>query len=70
MTVLLRLKGILKSNEITITMPNSSSVTTLYYYCSAHPGMGGTILIKDQTASSGISGLGGGGLGGGGGSGY
>jgi len=58
------------TNEITITMPNSSSVTTLYYYCSAHPGMGGTILIKDQTASSEISGLGGGGLGGGGGSGY
>ncbi len=58
------------TNEITITMPNSSSVTTLYYYCSAHSGMGGTILIKDQTASSGISGLGGGGLGGGGGSGY
>ena len=58
------------TNEITITMPNSSSVTTLYYYCSAHSGMGGTILIKDQTASSGISGLGEGGLGGGGGSGY
>ncbi len=58
------------TNEITITMPNSSSVTTLYYYCSAHSGMGGTILIKDQTASSGGGGLGGGGLGGGGGSGY
>ena len=57
------------TNEITITMPNSSSITTLYYYCSAHPGMGGTIVIKDQTASSG-GGLGGGGLGGGGGSGY
>ena len=54
------------TNEITITMPNSSSITTLYYYCSAHSGMGGTIIIKDQTASSGGSGLGGGG----GGSGY
>ena len=58
------------TNEITITMPNSSSITTLYYYCSAHSGMGGTIIIKDQTASSGGGGLGGGGLGGGGGSGY
>ncbi len=58
------------TNEVTITMPNSSSITTLYYYCSAHSGMGGSIIIKDQTASSGSSGLGGGGLGGGGGSGY
>ena len=60
----------LGSDEITITMPDSSSITTLYYYCSAHSGMGGTIIIKDQTPSSGGSGLGGGGLGGGGGSGY
>lgn len=54
------------TNEITITMPNSSSVTSLYYYCSAHSGMGGTIIIEGQTASSG----GGGGLSEGGGSGY
>ena len=52
------------TNEITITMPNSSSITTLYYYCSAHSGMGGTIIIKDQTASSGSSGSGGSGGGG------
>ena len=58
------------TNEVTIVIPNSSSITTMYYYCSAHSGMGGTIIIKDQTASSGSSGLGGGGLGGGGGSGY
>ena len=58
------------TNEVTIVIPNSSNITTLYYYCSAHSGMGGTIIIKDQTASSGSSGLGGGGLGGGGGSGY
>ena len=56
------------TNEVTIVIPNSSSVTTLYYYCSAHSGMGGTIIIKDQTASSGSSGLGG--SGGSGGSGY
>ena len=56
------------TNEVTIVIPNSSSITSLYYYCSAHSGMGGTIIIKDQTASSGSSGLGGGG--GSGGSGY
>ena len=47
------------TNEVTIVIPNSSSITSLYYYCSAHSGMGGTIIIKDQTASSGSSGLGG-----------
>ena len=56
------------TNEVTIVIPNSSSITSLYYYCSAHSGMGGTIIIKDQTASSGSSGLGG--SGGSGGSGY
>ena len=56
------------TNEVTIVIPNSSSITSLYYYCSAHSGMGGTIIIKDQTASSGNSGLGG--SGGSGGSGY
>lgn len=44
------------TNEVTIVIPNSSSITSLYYYCSAHSGMGGTIIIKDQTASSGSSG--------------
>lgn len=46
------------TNEVTIVIPNSSSITSLYYYCSAHSGMGGTIIIKDQTASSGSSGSG------------
>ena len=53
------------TNEVTIVIPNSSSITSLYYYCSAHSGMGGTIIIKDQTASSGSSGSGGVGVGGG-----
>ena len=44
------------TNEVTIVIPNSSSITSLYYYCSAHSGMGGTIIIKDETASSGSSG--------------
>ena len=56
------------TNEVTIVIPNSSSITSLYYYCSAHSGMGGTLIIKDQTASSGSSSLGG--SGGSGGSGY
>ena len=58
------------AGEVQIVMPNSSSLTTLYYYCSAHPNMGGKILIKNQTVTSSGGGLGGGGLGGGGGSGY
>ena len=44
------------TNEVTIVIPNSSSITSLYYYCSAHSGMGGTIIIKDQTTSSGSGG--------------
>ena len=32
------------TNEITIACLNSSSITTLYYYCSAHSGMGGLII--------------------------
>ena len=48
------------TNEITIVMPNSSSIQKLYYYCSAHPGMGGTIDIVEIT-SSGSSNSGGGG---------
>ena len=44
------------SNEVTIVMPDSSSVTALYYYCSLHPNMGGTIVIKDQTSGSGSGG--------------
>ena len=48
------------TNEITIVMPNSSSITRLYYYCSAHPGMGGSIDIVEIT-SSGSSNSGGGG---------
>ncbi len=43
------------SNEVTIVMPNSSGVTALYYYCSLHSGMGGTIVIKDQTVGGGGS---------------
>ena len=41
-------------------MPNSSSIQRLYYYCSAHPGMGGSIDIVEIT-SSGSSNSGGGG---------
>ena len=54
--------------EVTIAIP-SSGVSTLYYYCGIHGGMGGKIVILDQAASGGGN-LGGGGLGGGGGSGY
>ena len=52
------------TNEITITMPNTTP-TTLYYYCGAHPNMGGQIIIKEQIAGSSSSG-GGGSIGGGG----
>ena len=52
------------TNEITITMPQSTP-TTLYYYCGAHPNMGGQIIIKEQVSGSGGSGSGGGGGGGG-----
>ena len=48
------------TNEITIVMPNTSSISRLYYYCSAHPGMGGSIDIVEIT-SSGSSNSGGGG---------
>ena len=48
------------TNEITIVMPNTSSIPRLYYYCSAHPGMGGSIDIVEIT-SSGSSNSGGGG---------
>ena len=41
------------TNEVTIVMPDSSSVTALYYYCSLHSDMGGTIVIKEQTTGSG-----------------
>ena len=58
------------NGEVEIVMPNSSSITTLYYYCDAHPNMGGKILIKNQNATSGISGSGLSGGGGGSGPGY
>ena len=54
--------------EVTIVIP-ASGVSTLYYYCSIHSGMGGAIIIKDQVASSG-GGSGGAGLGNSGGGGY
>ena len=38
--------------EVTIVIP-SSGVSNLYYYCSIHSGMGGRIIIKDQTSGSG-----------------
>ena len=40
------------TNEITIVIPNSSSIPRLYYYCSAHPGMGGYIDIVEITSSA------------------
>ena len=43
--------------EVTITIP-SSGISALYYYCEIHPGMGGTIIIKDQIASGGSPGPG------------
>jgi len=45
------------TNEVTIVIPDSSSITALYYYCSLHSGMGGTIVIKDQTSGSGGGGV-------------
>ncbi len=52
------------TNEVSITAPNSSSLKTLYYYCAAHPGMGGKITIVEQFTE--ISSSGGGSSGGGG----
>ena len=40
--------------EVTIVIP-ASGVSNLYYYCSIHPGMGGRIVIKDQTSGGGVS---------------
>ena len=50
-------------SEVTIVIP-VSGVTTLYYYCSIHSGMGGKIIVSEQGYS------GGGGVGGGESSGY
>ena len=51
--------------EVTIVIP-TSGVSTLYYYCSIHSGMGGAIVIKDQVANGGGGGAGLGNSGGGG----
>ena len=52
------------ANEVQLVAPNSSSTKTLYYYCAAHPGMGGKIKIVEQfTSSSSSSPSGGGGSG-------
>ena len=55
------------ANEVQLVAPNSSSTKTLYYYCAAHPGMGGKIKIVEQFTSSSPSSPSGGG---GGGTGY
>ena len=56
------------ADEVQLLAPNSSSTKTLYYYCAAHPGMGGKIKIVEQfTSNSSSSPSGGGGGGGGGG---
>ena len=44
------------TNEITIVMPNSSSYLEIYYFCTAHPNMGGKIIIKDQFTANTSSG--------------
>ena len=58
------------TNEVTIVIPDASSVTTLYYYCSAHSGMGGKIIIKNLKTTAGSISSGGGSSGGGGGGAY
>ena len=54
------------ADEVQLLAPNSSSTKTLYYYCAAHPGMGGKIKIVEQFTSSSSSSPSGGGGGGGG----
>ena len=51
------------TDEVVIVIPNSSSISRLYYYCSAHPGMGGSIDIVEITSSGSVNSGGGGGSG-------
>ena len=56
---------VISDTEVSITVPNSSTTKTLYYYCANHPGMGGKIKIVQKTSSGSNPGEGSGGGGGG-----
>ena len=44
--------GVMTSSGSTVIEITSSTPATLYYYCSIHPGMGGTIAVTDDISSS------------------